>query len=65
MYAGLCVAFLVAEALGEGFQGCFGGVVGRVAGWVGDALFRAREDDGGSAGGWDERKESGEAMGDA
>ena len=32
---------------GEGLDGRFGGVVGGVAGRVRDALFRARDDDGG------------------
>jgi hypothetical protein len=40
------VAKVVGEVLGERLHGGFGGVVGRVAGWVGDALFAAGYDDG-------------------
>lgn len=53
---------VVAEVLGEGFEGRFGGVVGRVAGGVGDALFGAGDDDGGGVG---EGEEGGEEGGDA
>lgn len=63
MHGGLGVALVVAEALGEGFDGCFGGIVGRVAWGVGDALLGAGEDDGGGSRGGEERQEGGEAVG--
>lgn len=31
--------------LGKRFDGCFAGVVGCIAGWIGDALLAARDDD--------------------
>ena len=40
-------AEVVGEVLGEGFDGGFCGVVGGVSWRVGDALFAARDDDGG------------------
>ena len=45
------VAQIVAEVLGEGFDGRFGRVVSRVAWWVRDALLAACDDDGGGGAG--------------
>lgn len=39
-------AQIVGQVFGEGLEGGFAGVVGRVARRVGDALLGAREDDG-------------------
>ena len=51
------------QLLGEGFERRFAGVVGRVAGRVGDALLGARKDDGGGGGGRGQQGEEGrEAM---
>ena len=63
MDACLRVAQIVAQVLGEGFESRFGGVVGHVAGRVGDALLRAGYDDGGCGGaGADEGEEGGDAV---
>ena len=58
-------AEVVAQMLSEGFYGGFRGVVGRVTGGIGDALFGAGDDDGGRCRrGLEMRKEGGDAVND-
>ena len=63
MHTGLGIALVIAKTLGKGFYSRFGGIVCRVAGRVGDALFGAGYDDGGGCRGGEEGQESGKTVG--
>ena len=59
------MALVIAKALGEGFHGRFRGIIGRVAGRIGDALFGPGYDHGRRCRGGEEGQESGKTVGDA
>lgn len=65
MHARRRISKVVRQLFGDRFHGRLAGVVGGVAGRVGDALFGAGDDDGGSGGAAHNFQEVGDAMEDA